>query len=562
MSRCKCLLSLLLVLVAAGPALALELASPFGDHMVLQRGMAVPVWGTAEAGEKITVAFADQSVSTTAKDDGTWRVSLEQLTANATPRELTVTGSQSDQPLVLQDVLVGEVWLCGGQSNMQWTVSRSANPEIEAANADHPLIRLGQVKRSRAAEPQDTVNMSWAVCSPETASNFSAVGYYFGRELHQQFQQKADGKQNGGVIPIGLISSNWGGTKAEVWTPLDRFKGVPEIEKLLTDYESYKAAYPDKVEQHKQQLAEWEKKPEEDRGRKPRGPRPIDHQGFPATLYNAMIHPVAPYAIRGTIWYQGESNAGRAEQYKTLLPVMIDAWRDAFERPKMPFGIVQLANFRQPLDEPGKDDNWAALRWAQYLTAKNDPNAGLAVAIDIGEAKDIHPKNKQDVGKRLAAWALGDVYERVYPAEMKVEKTAEGKIQVTAEHGIRFVIEPDAAAEQGQTLPEIMRSLAVSGPVYRSMEVCCGNVVRLKFDHAWGGLVVTPGEAAGRFQLQDVTGKWYWADASVEDDTVVLRAEGSGLPVAVRYAWEMNPPATIYNRLGLPMVPFTTESPW
>jgi len=507
----------LVAVLQAAPAFAVSLASPFGSHMVLQRGMPVPVWGSAEPGETVTVTFGDQSVQVKAQMDGSWRIALRELTANATGQELTVTGDQSDQPVVLSDVLVGEVWLCGGQSNMQWTVRQSGNPAEEAANATFPLIRLGQVQRAFSGEPQESVNMSWAVCSPQTVSNFSAVGYYFGRELHQQFQQHADGKQNGGVVPIGLISSNWGGTNAETWTPADRLDDDPKLQPILDRWENAKANYPRQLEEHAKAVKEWEQKPEDERGRKPRGPGNPNRQNFASTLYNAMIHPVAPYAIRGAIWYQGESNASRAEQYKTLLPVMIDAWRVAFERPNMPFGIVSLANFRQPAKEPGLDDNWAELRWAQFLTANNDPHTGLALAIDIGAANDIHPKNKQDVGKRLAMWALGGVY--------------------------------------GQ-------EVETSGPVFNNM-TARGREAVLSFAHADGGLVVAQGHEPGRFQARDAEGKWHWADAVIDGSRVVLTAEGVEKITAVRYAWEMNPPATLYNQFGLPMVPFKTDDqPW
>ncbi len=503
--------ALIVLLMVPATSQALELGSPFQSHMVLQRDMAVTIWGKAQPGEAVQVTFQNHQAMTNADESGYWQVKLPPLNANAQGQSLTVAADQTESQTVLEDVLVGDVWLCGGQSNMEWSVNKSNGAKTEIAAADHPLIRLAQIPRTKSNSPQPQVEMTWSVCSPQTISSFSAVGYYFGRAL----QKKLD-------VPMGLISANWGGTPAESWLPADRLKDHPELQPTLDRWKRMIEAYPHNLAEYKKKLQAWKSQPKDQRGTSPRAPQGPEHARRPGALYNAMIHPLIPMAIKGAIWYQGESNASRAKQYATLLPRLIESWRDAFEQPQMPFGIVSLANFREPAQNPGDDNAWAELRWAQYLTAANDPHTGLAITIDIGEAKTVHPGNKQDVGRRLARWALSNVYDReVYS-----------------------------------------REVPASGPVLASMKIE-GDKVRLRFKHAQGGLVAKNNDKPGRFQIQDHDGQWHWAMAEIQDETVIVRSPKANQPKAVRYAWESNPPATLYNKSGLPMVPFRTDDePW
>jgi sialate O-acetylesterase len=502
---------LVIVLLTAAFAQAeVRLPAVFSDHMVLQRDTSVPVWGWADAGEKVTVRFAGNQAVATADDDGRWRVDLPAMPASADGRELSVSASNT---IVLGDVLVGEVWLCSGQSNMAWPVSRSTNAQAEINAADHPLIRLCTVANKIASEPQDDVTSAgWALCSPAAVPNFTAVGYFFGRDLHEAID-----------LPIGLIHSSWGGTPAQSWTPRERLDADEQLAPITYRYEQALLVYDQRMEEFRAATTEYRNQVADaqaagadnatiHRIRRPVQPMGPGHPHAPAGLYNAMIHGLAPFALRGAIWYQGESNAGYAVQYRTLLPTMIDSWRDLWGQDDFHFGIVQLANYQARPTQPGTD-TWAELREAQTMTAANDPQAGLALAIDIGEAGDIHPKNKQDVGKRLALWARATVYGE---------------------------------------------SIVYSGPVYRDMRVDEQGRVHLSFDHVGGGLDLR-GEAANDFAISGADQQWVWADATVEGDEVIVWSDAVSEPVAVRYGWSINPPANLYNAEGLPAVPFRTD---
>jgi sialate O-acetylesterase len=503
-------LMLLVVLMSAAAAQAdVRLPAVFGDHMVLQRDKPVPVWGWADAGEKVTIRFGDHIVGATADDDGRWRVELPALDANANGRELTVAGENT---IVLDDVVVGEVWLCSGQSNMAWPLSRAMNAEAEIAAADYPLLRLMTVRNAIGDEPQDDVaSTGWAASSPQTAGGFSAVAFFFGRDLLSTLD-----------VPIGLIHSSWGGTPAQAWTPIERLANDPDLAPIMQRYEQALLVYDERRAQFVKDRADYQRKVADaqqagaDRATilripRPRQPLGPDHPHRPGGLYNAMIHGLAPFALRGAIWYQGESNAGFGVQYRTLLATMIDSWRALWRQDAFHFGIVQLANYQQPAAEPG-DDHWAELREAQAMTAANDPQAGLALAIDIGEAGDIHPTNKQDVGKRLALWARAQVYGE---------------------------------------------SIAYSGPIYRAMRVDEQGRVHLSFDHAAGLKFV--GDAERSFAIAGEDQKWVWADARINGNEVIVWSDDINEPAAVRYGWSINPPAPLYNGADLPAVPFRTD---
>lgn len=500
------LLSIAATLAAGSTALqaAVALASPFTDHAVLQRGQPIPVWGTADAGEKVTVTFDGQTKTIDTGADGKWLIKLDAHIAGG-PYDLTIAGTNT---IKLTDILVGEVWVCSGQSNMEWVVKNSTNADAEIAAAKFPLIRHYKVEKKTSDVPLTSCKGAWTVCSPETAGGYTAVGYYFGRKLHQELN-----------VPVGLLHTSWGGTPAEAWTSKPALTGAATFSGVFAAWDKQMEGYPAQLEKYKQTLAKWEaeaaaaKTAGKPAPTKPRGPNGPDSPHKPASLYNGMLTPLAPYGIKGAIWYQGESNAGRAKDYRELMALMIGDWRTTFGQGDFPFYIVQLANYMERKPEP-TDTGWALLREAQYLVTTTVKNTGIAVAIDIGEAKDIHPKNKQDVGLRLALNAL--------------------------------------AKDYGKQIP-------YSGPVYKEMKVDGTNAV-LSFDHLGGGLTVTGDKLTG-FAIAGEDKKYVWADAKIVGDTVVVSAAGVTKPTAVRYAWADNPECSLSNKAGLPAVPFRTDRP-
>lgn len=475
------LLSLICLLGAVQVQADVKVPSLFGDNMVLQRDMAAPVWGQAEEGEEVTVTFGDQKKTAKADAEGRWMVKLDALKASSEPQTLTIAG---ENKLELKNVVVGEVWICSGQSNMEWTVDRSAQPKEEIAAADYPLIRHIKVPHIPADEAQSDFPGQWQVCSPETVGKFTAVGYYFGRRLHKELD-----------VPIGLINSSWGGTRIEPWTPLVGFKQI-------------------KKQDFAQPIIE----------RVSKGELGDSHQS-PTRLYRGMIAPLVPYAIRGAIWYQGESNGGEGMTYYHKKHALVGGWRQVWGQGDFPFYWVQLANFRADNKEPAGGDGYARVRDAQRQ-ATDIKNTGMAVIIDIGETKDIHPKNKQDVGGRLAQWALARDY---------------GK------------------------------EIVPCGPLYKDHKVE-GNKIRVRFDHVGGGLIVgeknglapvseDPAAKLQRFAIAGEDQNWHWADAKIDGDSVVVVSSPEvPKPVAVRYAYSANPlGANLYNKEGLPACPFRTD---
>ncbi len=515
-------LALAALLITTTAMAAPRLPGFFSNNMVLQREMPVPVWGWADPGEVVTVAFGEQSVSATADANGKWMVELAAMPASGEGRVLKVS-SPAGKPISLANVVVGEVWICSGQSNMEWAMNAIKNSKQEIAAANYPLIRQAKIGHVTADLPLDNVQSQWEICSPGTATRFTAVGYFFARKLHEELK-----------IPIGLIGSNWGGTRVEPWTPPVGFRSVPEladiarrVDATLPETAGGKAAYM----QYLAKVENWlpEAKNSVDDGRNPAAcPVPprigASHQD-PTRIYNAMIHPLVPYAIRGAIWYQGESNGGEGVSYFHKKQALIGGWRKLWGQGDFPFYFVQLANFREANDNPAGGDGWSKLREAQRrcLTI---PNVGMAVITDIGEVRDIHPRNKQDVGLRLALWALANDY--------------------------------------GQS------DLVYSGPLYKSHTVE-GNTIRMQFDHVGSGLMVgkkeglapTVEDAAGklkRFAIAGADKQWHWADAVIDGDSVVLSSAAVAAPVAVRYAFSMNPAGcNLYNREGLPASPFRTD---
>src|SRR5262245_37526514 len=373
------------------------------DSMVLQRNSKIPIWGNADPGEAVTVRFGKQMKKTIALPDGKWLIKLDPMVANATPSTMIISGNNT---LELKDILVGEVWLVAGQSNMQRLLSETADGEAAIAAADHPQIRLFNVSRQVAFKHAQPPLGRWLACSPQTVKEFSAAGYYFGVELQKELR-----------VPIGLINSSYGGSQAEAWTPTEYLLASGDLRPTVERKQIWDEERPRVRVEYDEALKKWRAEADQARAA---GARPSPSPAVPdalreyriaSSIYNGMIAPLIPFYIRGAIWYQGESNEARAQQYGLLLPTMIKAWRERWGEGDFPFGIVQLPNYRDPKPEPA-DEAWSHLRETQRLTALNTPKTGLIVTIDIGEARDIHPKNKLDVGKRMARWALADAYER------------------------------------------------------------------------------------------------------------------------------------------------------
>jgi sialate O-acetylesterase len=462
----------------------------FSDNMVLQRNAAVPVWGWANEGEKVTVEFRGQKVSATAKN-GKWMVRLKKLDAGG-PEELRVTG-QND--ITLKNVLVGEVWVASGQSNMEWPMRASFAPETEIAKTSNPLLRLYTVPKLKADEPRDNVSAAWVECHPSTTSNFSAVAYYFARDLAKALK-----------VHVGVIHTSWGGSPAEVWMSEEVLTSNPEYKADILD------AYPAQLAKHKEAVANYEKEAAAAKANeKPFAKRRPGGPWKPTELYNGMIAPLIPFAIQGAIWYQGESNAGRAHQYRTLFPDMIRNWRRDWKQGNFSFLLVQLAPFMAIKDQPS-ESTWAELREAQALATKVLPNVGMAVITDVGEEKDIHPKKKEPVGARLALAARAIAYGE---------------------------------------------KIVHSGPTYKTMKVKDGKAI-ITFDNVGRGLEAQGSELKG-FAIAGVDKKFVWAKAEIEDDKVVVSTPDVSEPVAVRYGWADYPVVNLWNKDGLPACPFRTD---
>lgn len=473
----------------ASPARAdVKLPALFSDGMVLQQGCDVPVWGWAEEGERVTVKFQGQEASAEAKG-GTWRVRLKPLAAGA-GGTLAVSGKNT---IEVKDVLVGEVWVCSGQSNMEWPVARSAGAEQAIADSACPRVRLFQVPRTESERPRGDVAAAWRACGPDAVPKFSAIAYFFGRDLERSLG-----------VPVGLIQSAVGGTPAEAWTSEDTQKANPDFKGI---FDAYAAA----LERYKKAQAEHAAAAEKARAEGRPAPEAPRRPWMLGGLYNGMIAPLQPYAIRGAIWYQGEGNAPRAWQYRALFPAMIRCWRDAWGQGDFPFLFVQLAAFG-PAGQKPEEETWPELREAQLLTLSAVPHAGMAVSIDVGDEKDIHPKRKQQVGARLALAARAIAYGE---------------------------------------------KLVYSGPVFAAMKVE-GDKAALSFDHVGGGLEARDGALQG-FTIAGEDKAFHGAKAEIEGDRVVVSCPEVKQPAAVRYGWGRCPPCNLYNKEGLPASPFRTD---
>jgi sialate O-acetylesterase len=502
------LVTALVAIVTYQPSAALadvKLPAIFGSHMVLQRDQKDRVWGWAEPGEEVKVEIAGQSKTAKAGPDASWRVELDPMSAGG-PHTMSVRGKNT---VTLDDVLVGEVWICSGQSNMQWGVGGAKDADLEIHAAKFLNIRLITVPNRGTQEPQKDFEGHWVACSPETVGGFSAVGYFFGRQLHQTLG-----------VPVGLINDAWGGSACEAWIRRDLLAADPKYGPMMQNWADFEKNYSKAKEDYQAKFAAWQKEAAKAKAEnKPEPNQPFNPDWMmygnfrPGNIYNGVLKPTIGYGIRGVIWYQGESNANRAYQYRDLFPLMIKSWRDEWGQGDFSFYWVQLADFQA--ESPNQhDSDWAELREAQTMTMDRLPKTGQAVIIDIGEGKDIHPRNKQDVAQRLARWAL--------------------------------------ARDYGIGIPH-------QSPTYKSMERK-GNKVVLTFDHVGGGLGTFDVDEARGFAIAGSDRKFVSAQARVTGkNTVEVWADGVSEPVAVRYAWAHNPVCNLYSAEGLPATPFRTD---
>jgi sialate O-acetylesterase len=492
--RFLCLLALLSLPLAA----EVKLPAILSDHMLLQQQMPVRIWGKAMAGEKVAVEMNGQRASATTDSAGAWEVFLPPMTAGG-PYEMNIHGANE---LVVHDVLVGEVWVGSGQSNMELPMTRVNDAEAEIAAANYPQIRLFTVKKKVSDSPLDDVDGAWSLCTPVSTRNFSAVGYFFSRYIHQNRH-----------VPVGFIHSSWGGTPAESWTVRPVLEANPLLKPILEEWDQALAAYPAADEKYQKQLADYkiaaaaaraDGKPAPTAPRPPQGP---GHPNTPGGLWNGMIAPITPYAIRGALWYQGESNANpkHAFQYRFLFRSMIEDWRNQWAEGDFPFLFVQLANFQS-------NGTWPVLRESQ-TDALELRHTGMAVIDDIGESKDIHPKNKQEVGKRLALAAQAIAYGE------KIE---------------------------------------YSGPLFRQM-TRESNSLRLYFDHTGAGLQSRGGEKLLGFEIAGKDGAFVQADARIDGNTILISCDQVPDPAKARYGWADDPKVTLENHEGLQTSPFRAD---
>lgn len=499
-------------------ALLAELSVPhfFSDHMVLQRERSAAIWGQADAGAEVTIRFKGKSATSKAGSDGKWRVQIETGAADAQGAVLKIAAGADT--LEIQDVLVGEVWLASGQSNMYYTMNRSPDYAGLIAESDHPALRMFNAPLVTAAENQDDIEGQWQAATPETVPGFSAVAFFFARKLHLELG-----------VPIGVIKSAWGGKPVETFTSREALNTLPASKALVdatlaaeAGYDQTKAdaAYQIALEKWQATMAAAKGQSAEQRRRLPKKPdapkRPLLTEGKPGVLYAAMIHPFIGYTMRGAIWYQGEGNAKiGAVPYDQTLPLMINDWRTRWND-DFSFYYVQLASYREASTSPGVPDPWALCQDRMRRVLNTTPKTGMAIINDVGEVDDIHPKNKKEPGERLARWAL--------------------------------------AKDYGKTL-------IYSGPLYLESQIKDG-AIRVTFEQSGAGLKSRDGGPLKRFEIAGADKVWHWADAAVEgQDAVLVSSPEVPQPMAVRYAWASNPEgANLVNSDGLPASVFRTDN--
>ncbi|MEZ5943387.1 MAG: sialate O-acetylesterase [Planctomycetaceae bacterium] len=505
---CFCIPLFAVALTAAPVHAEVKVGSIFSDHMVLQRDKPVRVWGTADADEAVTVEVAGKKASATANAEGNWKLELPALEAGG-PHTLTITGSNK---IEISDVLVGEVWLCSGQSNMAMTVNRARDFEAEQQAATDSQIRQFKVGGNFASSPQQDCAGSWVSCSPDTVGGFSATAYFFARELKKQVD-----------VPIGIINSSVGGTPIDAWVSETTQRSSGHLKPLIEQIDAAREEFDADAARARfeKQQAEWREKVKEARAageKPPAAPRdPValfERKNTIGGLYNGMIAPVIHYSIRGGLWYQGEANSspGKAEYYQYQLPLLVTSWRAENGSGDFPFAWVQLPNFQ------GTGRNWPVVREGMMDTLYL-PHTGMAVTIDVGETKDIHPKDKQSVGARLAQWAVATVYS------------------------------------DGST------DLVPMGPIYESHEIDGDKIVVTMTYSGPGGLSYEPVEPSlATAAIADADGKWHVAEiVECDDETITFRAKDVKSPTALRYLWANDPTPSIRNSAGLPASPFRTD---
>ncbi len=509
------------LLAAELPAAAeVQLPKTFSDNMMLQRDQPVRIWGWADAAEEVTATLAGQSATTKADALGQWTVSLPAL-KEGDGLELTVKGGNR---IVLKNILIGDIWVCSGQSNMEMNLKGCLGSVDDLKAANYPKIRRIKFNHVQSGTPdaEAPIQGPWQACTPDTAGGFTAAGFYFAREVLEKTG-----------VPIGIIDDNWGGTAIEPWVPLEGIALVEALKPALAGKQAAIAATRTALPGYLARMDAWLAATRANLASgAPLSPAPA----MPATsdagwssMYNAMINPLVRAPIKGALWYQGESNGGEGDSYYDKMRALIGGWRAQWGQGDFPFYYVQLANFQGVTEDPAGGNGWARLREAQ-TKALTIPNTGMAVIIDtvpMSQSSDIHPKDKFDVGMRLARWALARDY------------------------GIK--------------------DLEPSGPLYKSL-TSAGGKITLTFDHRGSGLMIGKKEGKTpavedkeaklkRFAVAGADKKWVWADAVIENDVVVVSSPEVKEPVAVRYAYAMNPfGANLYNREGLPASPFRTDS--
>lgn len=479
----------------------ITLPAIISDHMVLQQNAKVSLWGWAQPGEKIsiTTGWNKKTINVNAGADGRWMAYVNTTKAGG-PYTIDF---KANNTITVSDVELGEVWLASGQSNMEFFVGKTKNAsytgvvnyEQEITDANYPLIRQIDIPNKVADTPQQNFTGVWKVCSPQTVDTFSAVAYFFARKIHQVTG-----------FPVGIINSTWGGTPAESWTRKEVLSNDKDLKAILDRYEENVKNYPKAMEDYRTALEKWRADTSKNKGAQPRGPIGPNSNISPYKLYNGMIAPITNYTLKGVIWYQGESNADRAYQYRHLFPAMINNWREDFRNPVLPFYFVQISPHRGQNPE---------IREAQLITYRTVPNTGIVVTTDNGDSLNIHPRDKKLVGERLALWALKNQY--------------------------------------GQS------NLVSSGPLYKSMKLE-GNKIRIQFDEVDGGLMAKNGKELTEFSIAGSDQKFVPANAIIDGNSVVVWSDAVTSPVAVRFAWRNVPEPNLFNKSGLPASPFRTDN--
>jgi sialate O-acetylesterase len=477
----------------------ITLPALISDNMILQHDEKISIWGKADPGESITVIMGPDNGQTLAGKDGNWAVTLDPLPSGG-PYDMTVAGKNN---LTVHNVAIGEVWVCAGESNMEFKTVAARNSQEEMADADLPMTRVFTVSHTAAGQPASDCQGSWVVCDPDSVKDFSAIAFFFARELNRGMR-----------TPFGIIQATWGPSPAQAWTPRKTLESEPALSGILDHYSKAVAAYPQALTDYQTRLDQWHTAGGYASGPKP--VPPVNPQGTrePAALFNGMIAPLLRYPIRGVLWYQGESNTGDPDLYAKLFPAMIQSWRAAWDEGAFPFFFAQLSGFLEHRAQP-EESQWAKLREAQ-TAALALPKIGMVVTADIGEERNMHPPDKQDVAHRFALLAQSQVYEK----------------DVTA-----------------------------SGPVFESMDPGDSGQAVISFSHADGGLTTPANAPVKGFEAAGPDGRFASADASIKGSKVIVTSKEVPNPTAIRYDWANFPDGNLMNQAGLPAAPFRTDKP-